>query len=341
MPYGFIRTGAPIPGSGTPSPFGGWQLPSSPANAYYGVTWSPALGLFLVVTRTPSLPGGRAASSPNGLNWTQRNLDAAGLWEAVTWSPNLGLFCAVANEPGAGVAISTSPDGITWTNRVSPIADRRFLDVAWNSDLGLFAAVGIPGNVITSPDGINWTDRGVTIAGPLEGIASGLISGVSGFVAVAGNSATQAQRAMTSTDGIIWSPRATPNVNHHWQGVAYSPDLNIWVAVGGSSQVPLTDKIMSSPNGITWTIRPNPKTDVSNFRGIAWSPELGMFIAVMDNTGTGNTAGRKFMFSTDGITWNFLTSPLDQNWRNIAWSPALERFVIVSFSGTKTIATMT
>jgi hypothetical protein len=84
---------------------------------------------------------------------------------------------------------------------------------------------------------------------------------------------------------------------------------------------------MTSPDGITWTIRTSASDN--NWEKIAWSPELILLVAV-STTGTGN----RIMTSPDGITWTSRTSPADNTWRSIIWSPELYLFVAVASSGT-------
>ena len=53
----------------------------------------------------------------------------------------------------------TSPDGINWTSRSTPV-DNNWQSVCYGN--GLFVAVSTSGEgnrVMTSPDGINWTIR--------------------------------------------------------------------------------------------------------------------------------------------------------------------------------------
>jgi len=78
--------------------------------------------------------------------------------------------------------------------------------------------------------------------------------------------------------------------------------------------------------GITWTSRTSASDN--QWRGIAWSPSLGLFCAVAI-TGTGN----RVMTSPDGITWTSRTSAADNSWRAIAWSPSLNLFCAVSSTG--------
>ena len=55
----------------------------------------------------------------------------------------------------------TSPDGITWTSRISAV-DNNWWGITWAPELGLLVAVartGTNNRVMTSPDGIIWTTR--------------------------------------------------------------------------------------------------------------------------------------------------------------------------------------
>jgi hypothetical protein len=106
-------------------------------------------------------------------------------------------------------------------------------------------------------------------------------------------------------------------------GVAYSPSLNILVAVGNTTGS--ASYFAYSTNGTTWT--DSVSTTASRvFRSVAWSPELEIFSAV------GN---RNFAYSTDGITWTDapLQLPSGYNNESVAWSPELEMFVAVGASG--------
>lgn len=343
MPYGRIRAAcAPIPGSGTPSPFGGFELPGTIALSWEGVAWSPALNLFVAVADSGAT--NRAMTSPDGKTWTARALSASLLWNKITWSPSLGIFCACSRN-NSGTDLATSPDGIIWTLRSEPAVGgtTNWFDIAWNETLGLFAIVGgnagigIGLHIITSPDGINWTARNAPTDNAWNGVTDGLVGGQPGFVAVAGIGSGALTRVMTSIDGITWLTRANSNANH-WNRVTYAPEINLFVATA-TGTVAVNDRIMTSPNGIDWTTRPNPANNaLHGLTAVKWSPSLGIFLVCIGGI-TGIT-GRRFMFSEDGVTWNLLTSPADNDWADIAWSPALARFVIVSNNGTNPVAIM-
>lgn len=83
-----------------------WLSSNTPVNNnWYGVAWSPELGLFAAVAGSGT--GNRVMTSPDGINWTVRTSAADNDWRAVTWSPELGLFVAVGIS-GTGNRVMTS-----------------------------------------------------------------------------------------------------------------------------------------------------------------------------------------------------------------------------------------
>ena len=116
----------------------------------------------------------------------------------------------------------------------------------------------------------------------------------------------------------------TSAVDNNWQSVCWSPQLGIFVASAASGT---GNRVMTSPDGITWTARTTPADN--NWKGVCWSPQLGLFVAVAD-TGAGN----RVMTSPNGITWTARTSPADNNWVSVCWSPERTLFVAVAWSGT-------
>jgi len=67
----------------------------------------------------------------------------------------------------------------------------------------------------------------------------------------------------------------------------------------------------------------------NSWRGVRWSPELGLFCAVSISG-----AGNRVMTSPDGITWTIRTSAADNQWYSVCWSPELGLFCAVASTGT-------
>ena len=74
-----------------------------------------------------------AATSPDGITWTQRTLPVSSTWTGIAW--NGTVFCVVALFSANYV---TSPDGITWTQRTLP-SSQQWQNIASNGTV--FAAV--------------------------------------------------------------------------------------------------------------------------------------------------------------------------------------------------------
>jgi hypothetical protein len=110
-----------------------------------------------------------------------------------------------------------------------------------------------------------------------------------------------------------------------WQGIAWSPELNLFCAVGGSGGV------ATSPDGITWTAR--TASESNSWYGVAWSPELNLFCAV-STSGT-----NRVMTSPDGITWTARSAAAANNWISITWSPELLLFCAAAQTGTNRLMT--
>lgn len=188
-----------------------------------------------------------------------------------------------SSSVGVGASSSSSIDGLTWTNRTSPLSDANWADVTHG--IGLFVAVaysGTGGNAATSLDGIHWTARTLPEASGWQGVTYGF--GAGKFVAVGHNVAA------SSTNGGGWTSRTIPQ--GYWRDVTYGGSL--FVAVGGEQESP-SDSFASSSDGITWTLRPLPLQSSGAWAAVAYGN--GIFVAATD------TNDNRVAVSTDGVYW--------------------------------------
>ena len=116
-----------------------------------------------------------------------------------------------------------------------------------------------------------------------------------------------------------WTRRIASSLEE-WLCVCWSPELRIFVAVGESG----TNRVMTSPDGITWTGRSVPQANA--WLSVCWAPELRIFVAVA-TTGTNCV-----MTSPDGITWTART-PIVNRWWSVCWSAQVGLFVAVADTG--------
>jgi hypothetical protein len=192
------------------------------------------------------------------------------------------------------------------------------------------------------------------------------------FVAVSQTAGTGNQ-IMTSPDGATWTIR-TSSIDRQWQSVTFGNGLFVAVANSGTgntfvavSQTAGTgNQVMTSPDGITWTIRTSSVDrqwqaviyDIALFvavansgtgnrvmtspDGVTWTSRVsagdyawnsiaygnGTFVAVSQTAGVGN----QVMTSPDGITWTMQTSSIDRQWQSVTFGNGL--FIAVANSGT-------
>jgi len=231
-----------------------------------------------------SYGGTIAASSTDGITWTQRSMPVSASWFYVTVNTNTGVYVAITVSNSTIAASST--DGITWTQRTLPAtANWRCLTV--NPTTGIFVAIDQSyGYAASSTNGITWTLRSIGNA-QWYGVAVNSKTGV--FVAVAEGSAV----AASSTDGITWTTRSLPT-SGSWRAVTVNPNTGVFVTIAYNSSI-----LATSTDGITWTHRTMPVSATWNAATV--NPTTGVFVVVS----SGTTAAS----STDGITWTQRTHP--------------------------------
>ena len=134
----------------------------------------------------------------------------------------------------------TSPDGIAWTQRVSPTTEN-LLGLFWDGHQ--YLAGGDHGTMLASPDGIKWEKRD---SGSDISLYSFSYSG-SRYVAV-GNDGM-----LVSTDSVTWTTPATRWTTEHIPFTACTWTGTEFLACGlGLDNFPT---IYASPAGDSWTLR--------------------------------------------------------------------------------------
>ena len=124
--------------------------------------------------------------------------------------------------------------------------------------------------------------------------------------------------------------RSTPTaVSHLWRGICWSADLSLFCCVGTLNAAATgTSRVMTSPDGITWTARDIDVSAANEIRDVCWAPSIGLFIACKIS-GTD-----RIVTSPDGTNWTSRAIPEANTWNSVAWSPGLSIAVAVASSGT-------
>jgi hypothetical protein len=216
----------------------------------------------------------------NGARWVATGFD--GNYPAVTY---------------AGLVLTSDDDGYHWVSRANPLSASvaQMQGVCWDGTN--FIAVGFDGNVtprvMTSPDGSTWTVR---TSNPSTNVTWYSVTATASLAVAVGRFQPGGAAVMTSTDhGVTWSTHnGTPSATY----LSVTNNGSLFVAVANGT------KIMTSPDGSTWTQRTGaPSTGVDLF-GVCWDGTN--FIAV--GTDTNTYVDAKIMTSTNGTSWTARTA---------------------------------
>jgi len=117
----------------------------------------------------------------------------------------------------------------------------------------------------------------------------------------------------------VWTAHPASDETGVYRGIAWSPELGIFVAAANGF-------VMTSPDGITWTTQTTPSASgsASTWRSVAWSPQLNLFV-VVGSTSPGTS--QNVITSPDGINWTLRSQPDSRVWSAVVWSPEQSQFV--------------
>ena len=179
------------------------------------------------------------------------------------------------------VDVYTSSDGVSWTAVASPFTAGVVVSTAVINCIGYnssrFIAGGTSDNdhcIATSDNaGATWTTRVTGFLYTCNALAYSPSLGLWVAVGYFGGDSVET----SSNNGTSWTAHSTPmdSGSDPPNAVAWSPALALFCA--GTP----TGKIYTSPDGVTWTLSGTPFTEVFD---IAWSGELGVFVAVGEYT---------------------------------------------------------
>jgi hypothetical protein len=278
----------------------------SGGNAWYGAVYARELQRFVIVANNVIRFG-----TTGGNSWTTAT-NATGSWRDVVWAPEINTFVAVADE-------STSDDrtgysttgGASWATLTTGTG-RRWWSVAWAPEISTFVAVAYNGFYGRSTTGgTSWvvTDR----ANGWRNVA--WAPEIRTFVKVAESGTNRI--SYSTTGGETWLD-ATGQTSRAWYGVAYSGELNRFVAVGSNAVS------ISTTGGVSWESKTIPS---GTWYGVTWAPELRAFVAV-------GTSGIAAFSTTGGDSWVSYNRPGGTAW-TLAWAPDLSTLLVPSTAGTQ------
>jgi len=134
---------------------------------------------------------------------------------------------------------------------------------------------------------------------------------------------TSTSYANSSNAVHTWYQQASA-ADNNWSSVCWAPELPLFCCVGTSGTP--GPYVMTSPDGVTWTVQATDITNTNSWSSVCWSPELSIFCAVA-NAGA---SGYRAMTSPDGVSWTLRSTPADNSWQSLCWAAELGIFCSVS-----------
>jgi hypothetical protein len=264
-------------------------------------------GIFVAV-------GGSSSTEPNSGSAIAYSYDGGETWEAGTLPDILsgtdvflkdvaygvvsgtGMFVALGSynpsETSSNIALYSIDSGKTWEAGTLPTD---YSSVAYGN--GMFVACG--NGIAYSSDGVNWSQSTPT---PADSIYFNDITYGNGMFVALGED-TSTANAMSSSDGITWTPSVILDPNCIWHTVTYGGGTFL---AFGSTTTTTGDETTSQPkaaystDGNTW-IEASLPPDVTWVNAAAYGNNR--FIAFGGSNTAVPTNSGNIYFSDDGISW--------------------------------------
>jgi hypothetical protein len=261
--------------------------------------------------------------STDGINWIYNNISQSGNWYSIIYAK--GRFVVGGNS----VCMYSSSFTYSYTYTVNQSDGTNYID--GRAIVSIPSTTDLVGNVLATPT----TDTFVIdTTGPLVDLLysrnpSG--TGVNTITALYSESIATAPTISINQPGTtditnqamvtpasVWTARTAASASG-WLSVTYGNGLFVAVAISG------TNKVMTSPDGITWTLRTSV-IDGAQPQSVTYGN--GLFVAVVNNF---------VATSPDGITWTARTAAEANSWYGVTYGNGL--FVAVATSGTNRVMT--
>lgn len=266
-------------------------------------------------------PDGATAA---GLAWTNRPIGSYA-WASVAYGNGVFMTISDRGTDQTSVYSASSNNGQTWSSGVAIGSTPMWVPSIMHDGSKFVAgfATGRGKSATTANNGSTWS-----FLGPDASISSYVINGIAygdgKYVGIRNTPPTTNSFLWRSTDGVNWGSSVDIGIPHAgWSSVIYAGGQFVAVASSGTG----TNRVMTSPDGITWTMR--SAAEANTWMSVTYGK--GLYVAVAQS-GT-----KRVMTSPDGITWTGQDAAQANSWKSVAYGNG--RFVAVSSDGTNRVMT--
>jgi hypothetical protein len=182
--------------------------------------------------------------------------------------------------------------------------------VVWSNGKFYISRATTTPYLASSTDGLTWTQLTTPVSLPVQAVCSSSI----GLLAIAGS-----LPYMSYDNGATWTAGAATSL--------LSPQTIIW---DGAKFILAGRNIYTSTDGLNWTSRLNPGTQVDRRFKLAWSGSL--FVTTFADP-LNNLIPYRSYTSPDGITWTNVTSTYGRSFNAVSYANG--QFIFVAYSGTQ------
>lgn len=274
---------------------------------------------WLTMSQSAAPPTIFQISYDDGQTWTPSSSLTSRVYDRVGFKSSSGLLIAV--ERGNTAKWATSTDGLTWAEAAGTIdGPSDITDMIYSPELDQFTFLsGVNINVSLNTRAFTTEDNGATWDitlgfGEYAGVADFCWApSLSKFVAISTARTpvqTYPRYTWTSTDGKNWTKHSNvlPDLLDV-RSIAWSEKLQLFVVVAFGYNNAITDRYLTSPDGINWTERTFPST--GSFIDVMWN---GAVFCAIEN---GNNVNNAFV-SVNGTSWTTYSMGAQLEWSSAA-----------------------
>ena len=267
-----------------------------------------------IIWQEPTNPPGIISSATNkavSVLWNGTQFVVMGQWNngTIITSTDGKIWTTPINPPEAGTITTNSGSAATWNGSSWVIAGNWFNSqgtAAGNVDMFTY---GINFSVPVNPELAKSGPAAAIVWNPIN--STWIAGSQAGKLGIWMDDSTNSGILSSSTDGLTWTTPTTPrgiSIIEFSQIAVINSRVYFVGSIDFSQQ-----SLMTSNDGINWSIQPFTDNKSGNGNGIAWNGSMWVSVGYFQINNWGNKLTGQIITSTDGINWSNPITPIIPN----------------------------